>query len=78
MKKKIICIFLPIFGFVLAYYLGYLFGNSLDNSNIILKTEVESNNPIVSIDSGVDAASVEQDIILGSTKLVIEKMLNWS
>ena len=47
MKKKIICIFLPVFGFILAYYLGYLFGNSLDNSNIIL----------------------------GSTKLVIEKSI---
>ncbi len=47
MKKKIICIFLPILGFAFAYFIGYQVGIHMDNDNIILKSEVESSNPIV-------------------------------
>ncbi len=66
MKKKIICIFLPILGFAFAYFIGYQVGIHMDNDNIILKSEVESSNPnvifletIISKD-GLDSDSIKR------------------
>lgn len=46
--ERYICIFGVVLGFAAAYIIGYRYGSSKNNDNIILKEEVESEMPYVS------------------------------
>ena len=68
-KKRIICIFAFALFFVLLYGIGYYFGYSVFENNIIKKETINQNNPVIS-----EVMKTDKLYVNNSMKYYVEKI----
>lgn len=68
-KKRIICIFVFALFFVLLYGIGYYFGYSVFENNIIKKETINQNNPVIS-----EVMKTDKLYVNNSMKYYVEKI----
>lgn len=75
MKKRTYFIYIGVIviAYITIFIVGYYYGKNIDPGEIIIKSEVESANPVLSGDDVIVVDETEGSVITSTTKIFIEK-----